>query len=1100
MLTDIVGSTSLWQADKDAMAAAIALHDLLIASAVASHRGRLIKRQGEGDSTFSVFKRPVDAVGCAVTVQRALRSEPWQTPNPIAARIAVHSGEAERRGGDFFGTTVNRCARLRALAQGGQVLVSQVTEELSRHNLPQGLALRDLGVHMLRDLDRAERVYQVTHPDLADDFAPLRSVEALPNNLPPQLSSFIGRQQELIDLRELLRHHRLLTIAGAGGAGKTRLAIQLAVESLEDFAGGTWFIDLAPVNDARMVIQAAGSAVRLALPVDEETPMGGRRRAPAGHDTDGLLPRLIDRIRGYPTLLIFDNSEHLLQPCADLVQRLLAACPELRIVITGREPLGVNGEHTYRVPSLPVPALDLLLDADALRMYDSVRLFIERAAAARPGFTVNNSNAPAVAQICQRLDGIPLALELAAARVRVLTPEQICARLDDRFRLLTGGSRTALPRQQTLQALVDWSYQLLSSREQVLLQRLCVFLGGLDLAAAEAVGSGEDIDQVDVLDLMTQLVDKSMIAVAAKDDSLRYRPNETVRQYGLEKLLESGAASETRDRHAYWVVDLLASLEEDLRGPTPENAWRHLDPERDNVTSALNWLLERDPPKAQQLASIAGRFWLGRGPIIEGLRWLKAVLDVPDGAVDARYRASALTTAASLATADADNGLAADYAGGAADLFRDLGDDRGLAEALDLHGINLDSKGAADGRRFLEEALPLARDCADRMLESTILQHLGHAACIRGLHTTDGVRYFSEAAVVATAAGAEGRAALSKAALANLAIGLQQLDRARLLQDEILAVAERTGRLGLRRTWAMNEALFSREAGNPERTAEMLLEVRSLSRRMGSSPPPSVDLMAIEAQLEAGHFDDGRSLIQELLATGPARDRPAPVLNLVAYALMRHGMAGEARPLLVQAVEAAMAEGTLENILMVKHSLAECMELEGRLDDARRGYVEILGLADADTADYPVLGWLGLSTVALALGDAEGGARNARAALDAVALDSRVAGAPPSLARCILHPAGVAAGLLGHQQECVTLLSALPLLWIEPFRRKRSEEAIAVSKAQLGSARAEKAARRGAQMQWGEAADMVRSLFPRAAVEADLSFLQTSVRANPSSS
>jgi len=417
-----------------------------------------VRPRGEGNSRFCVFARATDAVVAAAAIQQALHAEPWPTATPLRVRMALHTGEADLRDGDYYGSAVNRCARLRAIAHGGQALLSMATEELVRDGLPAGVTLHDLGEHRLSDLARPERVFQLLAPGLPDDFPPLRSLDALPHNLPVQLTSFVGRERELAAVRAALAAHRLVTLTGAGGCGKTRLGLQVAADALAAFADGAWFVDLAALADAALLPQAVLAA--LGLP---EAP----GRPP--------LAALADVLRRRALLLVLDNCEHLVEACARLADALLRACPRLRILATSREVLGVPGEATHRVPSLGVPDPGLTLAVayggsrdsggpalERLRRCEAVQCFVERALLVRPGFTLTAGNAPALAQVCRRLDGIPLALELAAARVRVLSVEQLAARLDDRFRLLTGGSRTALRRQQTLAAAIDWSYDLLS--------------------------------------------------------------------------------------------------------------------------------------------------------------------------------------------------------------------------------------------------------------------------------------------------------------------------------------------------------------------------------------------------------------------------------------------------------------------------------------------------------------------------------------------------------------------------------------------------------------------------------------------------------------
>jgi class 3 adenylate cyclase len=471
LFTDIEGSTRLWEQQPEAMEAALARHDALAADAIQRHEGTLVKHRGEGDSLFAVFARAADAVAAAVALQQALITEPWPAQTVPRVRLALHTGDAVLRDGDYFGPAVNRCARLRAVAHGGQLLLSSATQELVRDALPEGVTLRELGEHRLRDLARPERVFQLLHPDLPADFPPLASLNTLPNNLPQQVTSFIGREKEMAEVRRLLDKTRLLTLTGSGGTGKTRVSMQVAADLLEGEGDGVWLVELAPLADPALVPQAVATAL-------------GIREEPG----KPLSQTLVDFLKPKRLLLLLDNCEHLLAACAELAEQILRHCPGVQILATSREGLNIPGETTYRLPSLSLPdPRQLPSSVEGLTQYEAVRLFIDRATAAVPSFTVTNQNAPAVAQLCVRLDGIPLAIELAAARVKALSVEQINARIADMFRLLTGGSRTALPRQQTLRAAIDWSYDLLSEKEKILLRRLSVFAGGWTLEAAEQV-------------------------------------------------------------------------------------------------------------------------------------------------------------------------------------------------------------------------------------------------------------------------------------------------------------------------------------------------------------------------------------------------------------------------------------------------------------------------------------------------------------------------------------------------------------------------------------------------------------------------------------
>ncbi|HEY8744448.1 MAG TPA: adenylate/guanylate cyclase domain-containing protein, partial [Chloroflexota bacterium] len=593
LFTDVEGSTRLWEQQPEMMRQVLVRHDAIIEEAVAQHAGVIVRPRGEGDSRFAVFARPSDAVAAAVAIQQALHGETWPLPAPFRVRMALHTGEADLRDGDYYGSAVNRCARLRAITHGGQTLVSQATAHLIRDGLPLDAGLRDLGDQRLSDLSRPERVYQLLHPDLPAEFPPLRSLTALPHNLPLQLTSFIGRERELGELTRRLQTARLLTLTGSGGAGKTRLALQVAAELVPRYPDGVWLAELAPLADPALVRRTVAAAV-------------GVREAPG----QAILDTLLAALREKRLLLVLDNCEHVLDACARLADALLRGCPGVQLLAASREALGVAGEVSWRVPSLAVPSLEQRVAHEQVAEYDAVQLFVERAQAALPSFSITAQNAMALAQVCARLDGIPLALELAAARVKGLTVDQLADRLHDRFRLLTGGSRAALPRQQTLRAAIDWSYDLLDEAEQRLFRRLAVFAGGWTVEAAEAVCAGDGLAHEDVLDILLRLVDKSL----ALAEERRYRLLETVRQYGRDRLAASGEAGAVYARHAAFYLALAEELEPQFMLGGPTIGRDGLVAEIDNQRAALNWYADSDDVEAVlRLAGALLWYWFFQG-------------------------------------------------------------------------------------------------------------------------------------------------------------------------------------------------------------------------------------------------------------------------------------------------------------------------------------------------------------------------------------------------------------------------------------------------------------------------------------------------------
>ena len=586
LLADVEGSTRLWQSQPAEMSAAIARLDRALSDLLAAHRGVRPVEQGEGDSFVVAFARASDAVAFALQLQL--------TPiSPIKLRVGLHTGEVQLRDeANYIGPTINRTARLRDLAHGGQTVLSATTSDLLADGLPDGAWMLDLGAHPLRDLPRPERVAQLCHADLHNDFPPLRAPKnGATQHLPPQFTSFVGRDAEIEEVLRIVGANRLVTLTGAGGVGKTRLAVQVAARLDGDFADGVWYVDLAPITDPDVVPLAVTRA--LGLP-DQ-----------AGRTTMDTLTRVI---AGRHVLVVLDNCEHLIDACAALATALLAACPAVTIFATTREPIRVPGEVAWPVPSLSL--------AD-----EAITLFTDRARHVRPDFVVNEANSATVTEICRRLDGIPLAIELAAARVRALSLAQILESLHNRFRLLTGGARTAVRRQQTLRASVDWSHALLTEPERVLFRRAAVFMGGFDLDAAQAVCGDSDVERFQTLDQLTLLIDKSLVVAEDSQFGTRYRMLETVRQYALEKLGESGEADTVRARHRDHYTGLATLLDTPGRSGHQHRVEQAVI-EMDNLRAAFTWCRESATETAiitaLRLASALQPLWLTRGRVAGG--------------------------------------------------------------------------------------------------------------------------------------------------------------------------------------------------------------------------------------------------------------------------------------------------------------------------------------------------------------------------------------------------------------------------------------------------------------------------------------------------
>lgn len=607
LFTDIQGSTQLWEKYHADMQSALARHDAILREAIYNHNGRIVKTTGDG--LMAVFEHAADGLAAALAGQRLLASEPWPAViGSLRVRMGLHSGESEEREGDFFGPAVNRTARIMSIGHGGQILISSLTAGLTTDKLPPEASLLDLGEHGLRDLAHPEHIFQLCHPAIDLSFPALNSLAAYNHNLPVQLTSFIGRQQELVEVIRLLDQTRLLTLLGPGGTGKTRLMLQAAAELVDQFSEGVWLVELATVTDTDLLVNQVASVL-------------GVRDQPGRQ----LLDVLADYLRLKQALLLLDNVEHLVAGCAQLAEVLLKRCPNIKILVTGRESLFIGGETTLQVPSLRMPgigesALETILASEA------VQLFTSRAQSTLPDFQLTAQNASAVVEIVRRLDGIPLAIELAAARLRMLSVEQIADRLNDLFRLLTGGRRTALPRQQTLQAMIDWSWNLLEENERILLRRLSVFSGGWTLEAAEAVAG---FDGLDTFDGLEQLANKSLVVVDRLETGLqRYHLLESIRQYAGERLFEAGEGKTLRDRHAACFAALIMEAFQQVFG-RDMLAWvEKVRLELDNIRAAMAWALESAPELALQMS---GRLFTIRtiwfSPS-ESHRWLEQSIEI----------------------------------------------------------------------------------------------------------------------------------------------------------------------------------------------------------------------------------------------------------------------------------------------------------------------------------------------------------------------------------------------------------------------------------------------------------------------------------------
>jgi predicted ATPase/class 3 adenylate cyclase/DNA-binding CsgD family transcriptional regulator len=876
LLTDVEGSSRLWEADAAAMRAAMSLHDELVERAVGASGGLRPVEQGEGDSVVVAFGHPSQALACALELQRGLRAAQWPVGCELRVRVALHSGEAlSRDAQNYVGPALNRCARLRALAHGGQTLVSRATYELIAERLPQATSLTPLGPQRLRDLGRAEEVFELAHPELPSGFPPLRSLDLLPNNLPLQLSSFVGRERELAELGRLLADHRLITLTGAGGCGKTRLALQAASETLERFPDGAWWVELAPLGDEALV----GAAIAEALgvrPLPGMTPLQAAGAYLASHRA----------------LVILDNCEHLLGACAEAAESLLQADPDVVVLATSRAPLRVGGETDWRVPSLSLPTDG----TGTLAASDAVGLFLERARGARPGFELSDDNAEVVAAICSELDGLPLAIELAAARLRMLSAEQIATGVSDRFRLLTGGPRTATPRLKTLRASVDWSYELLSDDEQVLLRRVAVFAGGFTLEAAEEVCAGEGIAPDRLLDLLASLVDQSLVIAEERDAGVRYRLLETVRQYGLERLAETGEEDALRGRHRDFFLALAERAAPHLETGRQREWLQLLDPEAANLAAAIEYALRSEARLALRFCAGLYRWWCARGRFAEAEHSHSRSLDAC-GDREPALRARAFVGRAYVAITAGKFEAAESHATEALALAVEVGDQSTAARAR--CELVMEYANPRAGRAELARAAELAQVAGDewalvtakQLIALTYLFQSDHAQAARANEEVAALaerladpfqvarRWF----FVGWMAHIDGRFAEARNAIEHLRAAVEGLE-----EPVMEAFAD----------WTL--ALVDVWEGEPDRALKRLQGQLERTLKLGAGIVFPGILTAIAfAELAAGRLDEARGRLEGLLPIVEGRES-----LVTAWAL---GLLAEARRLLADRSAASTA-------------------------------------------------------------------------------------------------------------------------------------------------------------------------------------------------
>ena len=885
LFTDIEGSTNLSQSlPRDRWDALLARHREIIRMAIAAHDG--VEDKTEGDGFLVVFERTADAVAATVDAQRALAAEPWPDDGQVRVRMGIHTGDGRLDAdGEYVGADVHRAARVAAAGHGGQILISEATSTLVADQLPTGVELRALGEHRLKDL-RPERLFQLVIGGLRTDFPPIRSLDRRPNNLPTQLTSFVGRDAELAEAGRLLESSRLLTLTGPGGTGKTRLSLQLAASVSDAFPDGIWFVALEPVRDPGLI----GGTILTTLGLIETAGRSARDVL-----TDWLAPKRL--------LLVLDNFEQVIEG-APIVSDLLRAAPQLSAIVTSRAPLRVSGEQEYPVPGLPaprdvlalsdlekmnLPAGDRRLDAAIATQYEAVRLFIARALAVRHDFRVTNDNAPAVAGIAARLHGMPLAIELAAARVKLLSPDAILERLEHQLGVLAAGSRDVPERQQTLRGAISWSHDLLTEGERRLLARLSVFVGGCELDSAEAVcGPAAELGGLEVLDGLMSLADQSLLRAEEIDGETRFRMLDTIREFAAERLVESGEQAQVERRHTETFLALAESLTPKLTGDDQRRWLGRIERDHDNIRSVLDRAVAAsDGPTAIRLGFAMWRYWQKRGHLAEASRRLRAIAAAPWSRDDRILRARLMEAVGGVAWWQADLPTMAPAYDEALAIWEEIGDERELVNALYNDSFRYavaDDMKTSDpdgiGYAVMTRALDLATSIGDERGRANVLWGLGNYIYF---HDTDdrGLSRFQDALEVFRRVGDRTMEAWSLHMLSTAQIRAQRTDESRRNASDALRLFHAFGDVaGI--TLALDDfAALAVADGDLPRAARLWGAARALSSAGGVGLADFVD-----RQFEFYSRPNARFILEPDELERYARDGRAMTLDeSVAYAL-----------------------------------------------------------------------------------------------------------------------------------------------------------------------------------------------------------------------
>jgi predicted ATPase/class 3 adenylate cyclase/Tfp pilus assembly protein PilF len=924
LFTDIEGSTKLAQQYPDTMPAAVDKHHKILSEIFLRHNGFVF--EFIGDAFCVAFDTIEDAIMSAIESQRALAAATWDDA-VIKVRIGIHYGQAQRVGDKFTGyMTMARTQRIMSAAYGEQILISRTAYE----SAPQGeFSVRDLGERRLKDLIQPLHICQVMAEGLQTEFPPLKTLDARPNNLPFQLTNFIGREKEMREVKELLAGTHLLTLLGSGGSGKTRLALQVGADAIDHYNNGVWFVELEQLSDPILLPQT----INQALKVQEES-----QKSP--EDT------LCAYVKDKEMLIILDNCEHIADACAHIAEKLLRSAPKLKMIVTSREALKCDGEQTHRLPSLETPQKRKKYTSEQLAEFESVKLFVERAQAVNPSFGITDENAPVIAGICSDLDGIPLAIELAAARIKVLSVEKIYERLSDRFKLLTGGKRTALPRQQTLKALIDWSYELLADNEKRMWEKLSVFSGGWTMEAAEKICHDDEISEYDILDILINLTEKSIIIYDGEKD--RYRMLESIRQYGDDLLKNSGNKEAMSAMHLKHFMELAITSEVKLAGDEVKKWLEILETENGNMEAAMHWSVSGgDQNEGGKLAASFANYWLNRSYLTTASYWLDLIL-AGSPEMDRAIRGNILGIAGLFANMLGDSEKAEKLIEEGLVISRELGNKDDVASGLNnLASVVYERGDYTKARELIEETLAIDRESGDPSKISFSLINLGTVARLQGDYETAG-KLLEESLAIRRKAKNKFAISSSLNTLGILHSNLGEYEKAKAYVQEGLKIAEELGNnYGIADAYGLMGNIEA-SIGNFEEAKKLQKDSLQIFEEMGKKNK-TADCYSNLGNIAHQCGDNVQAL--ELLEKGLDLQRSIGDKFGIALTLLRIGNVKISEGDTLNAVPFIEESLALRSKLGHKGGISECLNalanidlIENRLEEAKQNFIKGLEL------------------------------------------------------------------------------------------------------------------------------------------------------------